>query len=171
MSAPPGDTDRADSAPATLFVVTASERTREAAAAKVKDSGGWLLDTNLAPGLTPDLFAVVRGPFKTMDQANAVLAALKMETGFSGAFVKDGGKLRIPVQYAALLGQFTVATIDRLGSENNPCAPQEPFTELEASYEQTTPDGQMTSTASLSLGSFWIVKSTGEVNRAAVCGE
>jgi hypothetical protein len=169
-----------------FFVVTDTFKSQEEAQERAAKVGGWALDTDAYPGLAPGLFAVVRGPFASKEAAERELKEFPAARPRS-AYVKDAGALRLPAALtrsvppallAALLGELSIKVKDRPGGEN-PCEPDEPYQELlvsivteEHTYDQKTgKDGTKPSRVTLDLGSFSLIKRTGEVQRMRICLE
>lgn len=170
---------------AEYFVITATEKTQEPAQRKAVETGGWVLNTDLYSGLTPHLFAVVRGPFAKVGDAKAELASLQSSTSHRGAFVKDAGKLNLAgltpsgpltAVVQALIGEIQVRLVEQPGG-SNPCEPQEPYLDVELTI--MTAEGRPTSHGvdaapkprTLDLDGFWIIKRTGEIDRMRICLE
>jgi hypothetical protein len=112
-----------------------------------------------------------------------------MKTGesYKSAYVKDAGDLKRPAGLvkdvppkvlAALLGEVSISVVDRPASDNG-CDPGEPYQEVVLSYvtlEKTydhktgTVDGKP-KRSDLDIGGFWVIKSTGEIERMRICTE
>src|SRR4051794_20502212 len=58
---------------ADYFVITATQTSKDAAQKQAAERGGWVLDTNLYPGLVSNKYAVVRGPFLKGSDARKAL--------------------------------------------------------------------------------------------------
>src|SRR5262245_60539893 len=73
------------------FVVTGTFQSQAAAQVSAAESGGWALDTDLYSGLKPNLFAVVRGPFRSSSAAKSELKFLTSNGDYRGSYVKASG--------------------------------------------------------------------------------
>jgi hypothetical protein len=170
-----------------FFVITATFHSQTEAQNAAATTGGWVLDTDLYSGLTPNLFAVVRGPFNSESAAKAERDFLTLPE-FKGAYVKAGGASRLPrdpagsardaAVRAALLGEISVELEDHPGGEN-PCEPQEPYQEVKLSYMTVTRQYDARSDSypvvgerrPLDLGAFSLIKRTGELKLMRACYE
>ena len=173
-------------AQADWFVFTSAGKDQSAAQATAATNGGWVLDTDFYPALTPGLYAVVRGPFADKGTAQAQLDSLKR--WHKDAYLKDGGApLALPALgsaaldarlIAALLGELAVEVTRHKGADN-PCEPQEPYravalswTSIARVYDPASGDISVeASKQAIDLGGFWIIESTGEIDRMRVCME
>jgi len=172
---------------ADFFVVTDTFKSQRDAQTRAADVGGWVLDTDAYSGLTPNLFAVVRGPYANREVAEQRLKELKVIKTYKAAYVKDAGALRIAPFLArsvpskvltALLGELSVEVTDRPGA-SNPCEPQEPFQAVSVSVvtvdrtynKAKDTEGFKTRRVDLDVGGFWVIKRTGEIERMRVCAE
>jgi len=172
---------------ADFFVFTDTFKSQQDAQDRAALVGGWVLDTDTYSGLAPNLFAVVRGPYSTRQVADRRLKELKAIKTYKSAYVKEGGAVRIapalaisvsPRVLAALLGELSVAVTDRPGA-TNPCEPQEPYQEVTLSVvtldrtidAKTDADGFKPRRVTLDIGSFRVIKRTGEVERMRICAE
>jgi hypothetical protein len=170
-----------------FFVVTDSFKSQRDAQTRAADVGGWVLDTDAYSGLSPSLFAVVRGPYANREVAERRLKELKAIKTYKAAYVKDGGALRVapglarsvsPKVLTALLGELSVEVTDRAGG-SNPCEPQEPYQSVSVSVvtvdrtydKEKGTDGFRPRRVDLDIGGFWVIKRTGEVERMRVCAE
>jgi len=172
---------------ADFFVVTDTFKSQRDAQTRAADVGGWVLDTDAYSGLTPNLFAVVRGPYANREVAEQRLNELKAIKTYKAAYVKDAGALRVapvlarsvpPKILTALLGELSVEVTDRPGG-TNPCEPQEPYQSVSVSavtvdrtYNKAKDaEGFKARRIDLDIGGFWVIKRTGEVERMRVCAE
>jgi len=170
-----------------FFVVTDTFTVQEDAQSRAASVGGWVLDTDAYSGMSPNRFAVVRGPYTTRRVAEQELKELKAIKTYKAAYVKDAGKLRLgpvvaksvsPKVLAALLGELSVVVTDRPGG-GNPCEPQEPYQEVSVSVvtvDRTYDDkagieGFKPRRLELDIGGFWVIKRTGEIDRMRICAE
>jgi hypothetical protein len=116
-------------------------------------------------------------------------AITRMKGGgrYKGAYVKDAGELKNPTSalrgippkvIAALLGEVSISVVDKPAADNG-CEPGEPYQEVSLSYvtlEKTfndktgAVDGKP-QRSDLDIGGFWIMKSTGEIERMRICTE
>ena len=120
---------------ADYYVITGTYKTQIEAQNIAAMKGGWVLNTNFYNSLTPNLFAVVRGPFTTKKEADKRIARLMDVGGYPGSYVKNAGTINIqvnigntalsPQMIAALLGEIRIDVSESKGG-SNPCEPQEP---------------------------------------------
>jgi len=172
---------------ADFFVVTDTFKSQRDAQTRAAGVGGWVLDTDAYSGLAPNLFAVVRGPYANRAVAEQRLKELKAIKTYKAAYVKEAGTLRVapilarsvpPKVLTALLGELSVEVTDRAGG-SNPCEPQEPYQSVSVSvvtvdrtYDKAKDlEGFKPRRVDLDIGSFWVIKRTGEVERMRVCAE
>jgi hypothetical protein len=172
---------------ADFFVVTDTFKGQQDAQVRAASVGGWVLDTDAYSGLGSGLFAVVRGPYSSRQGAEQSLKELKATKMYKGAYVKDGGTLRLPPTLvksvppkvlAALLGELSITATDMPGG-SNPCEPQEPYQDvaisvvtLDRTYnDKTEKDGTKPRRITLDIGGFWVIKRTEEIERMRVCAE
>jgi hypothetical protein len=171
-----------------FYVVTATFPSQGVAQTEAALRGGWVLDTDFYSNLTPNTFAVVRGPFTDESVARKELRFLLSGGGYSGGYVKDAGKPRLggnlgsaplrPQLLAALLGELSVEVRDHPGGEN-PCEPQEPYQEVQISFVDLTRKlsdssnkvQEGTTRRDVDVGAFRIIKRTGEIDRMRQCFE
>jgi len=143
-----------------FFVMAGTYRSKASAQAQTRAHGGWVLRTDLYRRLTPGLFAVVRGPYASRADADAMLAHVRPQ--YPEAYVRTAGEsilpaaLGDPALLAALLGEVT--TESSAGAPGAPCAPDEPYT----SIRMMGPGGDM-------LGAFQVLARTGEVRAVRPC--
>jgi hypothetical protein len=172
---------------ADFFVVTDTFKSQRDAQIRAADVRGWVLDTDAYSGLSPNLFAVVRGPYANREVAEQRLKELKAIKTYKTAYVKDAGALRVapalarsvpPKILTALLGELSVEVTDRAGG-SNPCEPQEPYQSVSVSVvtvdrtysKAKDTEGFKPRRVDLDIGGFWVIKRTGEVERMRVCAE
>ena len=62
-----------------FFVVTDTFKSQREAQDRAASVGGWVLDTDAYSGFSPNLFAVVRGPYANRQSADQRLRELKGE--------------------------------------------------------------------------------------------
>jgi hypothetical protein len=172
---------------AEFFVVTDTFKSQQEAQARAAAVGGWVLDTDAYSGLSPSLFAVVRGPYASRQVADRRLKELKTAKAYRTAYVKDAGTLRVapalaksvpPRVLTALLGELSVVVKDRPGG-TNPCEPQEPYQDVSLSVatvdhtynDKTETDAYKARRVDLDIGGFWVIKRTGEIERMRICDE
>ena len=171
-----------------FYVITATFPSQSAAQTEAAMRGGWVLDTDVYPNLSPNAFAVVRGPFRDAKAAGDQLTFLRSGGGYRGAYIKDAGTPRLaanvgspglrPQLLAALLGELLVEVKDEPGGRN-PCEPQEPYQEVQISYVDITRGvddksgavHESTERRNVEVGAFWVIKRTGEVDRMRQCSE
>jgi hypothetical protein len=169
------------------FVITDTFKSQQDAQARAASVGGWVLDTDAYSGLGPDLFAVVRGPYVNRAIAERQLKGLNKSKTYRAAYVKEAGTLRLPPTVAksvppkvlaALLGELSIAVTDKPGG-SNPCEPQEPYQDVTVSVatldrtynDKTSAEGFKPRRLEIDLGGFWVIKSTGEIERMRLCAE
>jgi hypothetical protein len=163
-----------------FFVITATFDSQRQAQNAAAETGGWVLDTDIYSALTPDLFAVVRGPFSTDAAAKAELQFLSSSRGYQGAYVKAAGAPRFPMNplQAALFGEVSIELEDRPGG-TNPCEPQEPYQSIKLSHAGVTRRHDQASDTfpivaerlPIDLGGFSVIKRTGELQLMRACFE
>jgi len=170
------------------FVITHTMKSQDEAQEKAALMGGWVLNTNLYGNLKPNLFAVVRGPFKSIKKAKRTLDWLKKGGNYPGSYVKSAGKVNIsvrlgnkylsPQMLTALFGEFTINISKEKGAEN-PCKPQEPYYDISIThvglarkYNSKTEKSYIEPVRqNIDMGGFWQIISTGEISRMRICAE
>ena len=175
-------------APATAradwFVVTGADADQHAAQARAATTGGWVLDTDVYPGLSPGWYATVRGPFRSQKDAERALGQVRR--WLPDAYAKDAGAPLVPMLggnldgpvVAALLGELSV-DVSRHPGARNPCEPQEPYRELTLTWAGIEPGVDPSTGARVMnpkrqvvpFGGFWVIESTGAIERMRVCLE
>ncbi len=170
-----------------FFIISDSYKKQAEAQSKAADTGGWVLISNLYKSLTPNLFAVVRGPFHSKKEAETELANLKINQHFKKSYVKDAGEMSIdlaalklelsPVALAALLGEVRVLVKNEPASES-PCSPQEENKSFSLQYftvdRNIDAKGNMSfvpKDVNLDIGSFAQINHSGEIQRMRLCAE
>jgi hypothetical protein len=170
-----------------FYVITATYKTQLEAQNDAAAYGGWVLNTNFYNKLTPGLYAVVRGPFKSGSDAQGELSSLQHFSHWMHGYVKDAGDINIeikignkklsPQMLAALLGELRIDISDNEGA-TNPCEPQEPYLSLSLSYVtlQRSLDSEGNETDQLKempidIGGLWQLKRSGEIERMRICTE
>jgi hypothetical protein len=170
------------------YVITGTHKTQEEAQQIAAMKGGWVLNTNFYNQLTPGLYAVVRGPFKTKIDADKQLAWLIKGGRYPGSYVRNAGSINIeikignkalsPQMLAALLGELRIDVSEHKGG-SNPCEPQEPYKQISLKYftlvrgydakkNQVTFEPKV---VELDIGQFWEIKESGEIDRMRICAE
>lgn len=81
------------------FLILSTGTNKAAENTLAREDGSWVLPTDLTSTLTPHLYAVVRGPFHTEEEAKQAGAGLR-PTFLTGGYVKDAGALKIPTTFA-----------------------------------------------------------------------
>lgn len=169
------------------FVITSTKPSHGEAQQEAALTGGWVVNTNLYPNLTDGLFAVVRGPFATLDDATLELNFLQSRGDYPDAYVRNAGELLLPpgisgnappAMAAALLGELRFVTEAHPGAEN-PCEPQRPYHRVELVWYETgrvyDPDAGGVRRGvvqnQVPFGGFWWIDDTGEVEHMRVCSE
>ena len=171
-----------------FYIIIGTYKLQKEAQQAAATKGGWVLNTNFYDRLTPNLFAVVRGPFTTKKLADHHLAILMKSGKYRGSYVKNaeminiqvkiGNKALSPQMLAAILGELRIEVTEHKGS-SNPCEPQEPYKGLSFSYvtiargydEKKEELLFSPQDVPIEVGAFWEIKSTGEINRMRVCAE
>ena len=170
------------------YVITGTYKTQIEAQNIAAMKGGWVLNTNFYNQLSPNLFAVVRGPFMTKKEAGKRLTRLMDVGGYPGSYVKNAGTINIqvnigntalsPQMIAALLGEIRIDVSESKGG-SNPCEPQEPYKQILLSYVTVARDYdekndrviKKPDNIELDVGAFWEIKNSGEVDRMRICTE
>jgi len=135
------------------FVILSTSKDRSAAMLK---SRGWVLETSLYSKLGQGWYANVVGPFKNATEAKKRLADIKSFDKNSTAYVKNAGRLQLPMfaawntptmppaLIAAFLGSLDLIIEHHQGGQNG-CEPQDPYYTItvkqikgEPSYDQKT---------------------------------
>lgn len=171
-----------------FYVITGTHKTQKEAQEIAAIKGGWVLNTNFYNQLTPNLYAVARGPFRTKGEADKHLASLMKGGRYPGSYVKNAGTINIevktgnkalsPQMVAALLGEIRIDIQDENGG-SHPCEPQEPYKQLSLSYvtierkldEKKDQVLYKPAEVELEVGAFREIKSTGEIERMRICAE
>jgi hypothetical protein len=171
-----------------FYVIIGTHKTQKEAQEIAAIKGGWVLNTNFYNQLTPNLYAVARGPFRTKGEADKHLASLMKGGRYPGSYVKNAGTINIEVKIgnkalsphmvAALLGEIRIDVKDENGG-SHPCEPQEPYKQLSLSY--VTIDRKLDEKkdqvlykpeeVELEVGAFREIKRTGEIERMRICAE
>lgn len=171
-----------------FYVITGTHKTQKEAQQVAAIQGGWVLNTSFYNQLTPSLFTVVRGPFKTKIEADKQLASLRKGGMYPGSYVRNAGSINIainvgnkalsPQMLAALLGELRIDISENKGG-SNPCEPQEPYKLISLSYvtvargydEKKDKETYQPKDVELDVGAFWEIKKSGEVDRMRICTE
>ena len=171
-----------------FYVITGTYKAQKEAQDISAMKGGWVLNTNFYNQLTPNLFAVVRGPFRTKKETDERLARLVDVGGYPGSYVKNAGSITIqvnlgnkalsPQMIAALLGELRIDVLESKGG-SHPCEPQEPYKQISLSFVSIARDYDKKNDkvikkpdeVELEIGAFREIKSTGEVDRMRICSE
>ncbi|MBC8183973.1 hypothetical protein H8E88_23000 [candidate division KSB1 bacterium] len=170
------------------FVFTHTFKNQVDAQKTAAKKGGWVLNTSFYSKLTPNLFSVVRGPFPTKKQAQATHRFLTSGGTYQGAYVKNAGMVDlksglksagIPAQLlVSLLGELSISQAIQKGA-GNPCEPQEPYSDIDISiYSISRGIDEVTGDLTFKpykehfdIGGFWLITSSGEIDRMRVCAE
>ena len=169
-----------------FFVITGTFQSQAAAQISAAETGGWVLDTDAYNALAPGLFAVVRGPFRSAKAAQSQLSFITSGGGYAGAYVKAGGSPRLPqalatgppAVLAAILGELLI-TVEEHPGASNPCEPQEPYESVSLSYMGVTRKHDaatdtyppVAERVPIKMGTFSVIKRTGELDRMRACFE
>lgn len=171
-----------------IYVITGTYKAQAEAQEVAALRGGWVLNTNFYDRLTPNLFAVVRGPFATAVEAEKHQASLMRGGRYPGSYVKDAGAINIqikigdrdlsPQMLAALFGEISMEVVNEKGA-SNPCEPQEPYSYVSLSYvsiargfdEKTDAMTFKPDRIPLNAGAFRQIERTGEIRRMRICAE
>jgi hypothetical protein len=176
-----------DSATDDHYVITSTKPSQLAAQQEAAVNGGWVLDTDLYPNLTPGLYAVVRGPFGTSEEAARILQRLVRGGGYPGAYLGNAGEIQLPAglndevppaMIAALLGELGFEVEARPGGEN-PCEPQQPYHRVELAWlspsrvidPQANEVIRSVRRRQVPFGGFWWIDATGSVEHMRTCSE
>ena len=171
-----------------FYVITGTYKSQKQAQQVAAMRGGWVLNTNFYSQLSPNLFAVVRGPLRTKKNADKYLTWLMEGGSYTGSYVRNAKKINIrlkignkdlsPQMIAALLGELRIDVSESKGGAH-PCEPQEPYKEISLSYV-TIARGydrkkdeviHKPKDVVLDVGAFREIKSTGKVDRMRICAE
>lgn len=171
-----------------FYVITATHKTQQEAQKQAALTGGWVLNTNFYDKLKPNLFSVVRGPFRTKQEADKEAASLKRMDRYKDSYVKNAGTINISVRtgnkeisphiIAALLGEIRVDINNEKGA-SNPCEPQEPYSYVSLSFYTIKRDWdkkkeeilRIPDEITIDMGATRVIKSTGAVERMRICAE
>jgi hypothetical protein len=171
-----------------FYVITATYKTQKEAQDVAALKGGWVLNTNFYNKLTPNLYAVVRGPYQTQATADEKLAWLTNGGRYPGSYVKNPGNINIevkvgnkalsPQMLAALLGELRIDVLENNGA-SHPCEPQEPYKQLSLSYvtiarhydDKNEEVILKPKDVELDAGAFREIEKTGEIVRMRICAE
>ena len=139
------------------YVILSSDTTRADAEEK-SAAGTWVLETTLYPGLTPNLYAVVRGPFDSLPIAEEVLAFAR--GSHPDAYIRNAGILPVgqgdsQTLVSTLLGDTLVDVRHEPGGRHG-CEPQEAYSESR-------------STSTAGTARFRVIERTGEVKPVDPC--
>lgn len=166
------------------YVITHTLNTQKEAQEKAALHGGWVLNTNFYSDLKKNLFAVVRGPFSTYDNAKSLLDEITEGGSYADSYVKDAGNLLIteeisgkavdPVIIAMLLGEVRIDIKHERGSDH-PCEHSKPYDDISLKYMSlgiNAADGELeTEEITLDFGQSARISETGEVERMRRCLE
>lgn len=171
-----------------FYVITGTFKTQSEAQQVAATKGGWVLNTNFYNQLTPGVFAVVRGPYRSKGEADTQLSELERFAIFAGSYVRNAGNINIeikignkelsPQMLAALLGELRIDVSENAGG-NGPCEPQEPYKAISLSYvtverASDMKNGKVTDRpkdVKLDIGGLWQLKRSGAVDRMRICTE
>lgn len=171
-----------------FYIIIGTYKVQKEAQQAAATKDGWVLNTNFYDQLTPNLFAVVRGPFTAKKLAEQNLAMLMESDKYRGSYVKNAGTINIqvkignkaisPQMLAAIFGELRIDITEHKGG-SNPCEPQEPYKGLTFSYvtlarEYDEKQGKLSFNPQdnpIDVGAFWEIKSTGEIDRMRICAE
>ena len=136
------------------YVIVSSDTTRAEAEARTS-AGTWVLDTNLYPRLSPNLYAVVRGPYPDLPMAEGVLDFARRS--HPDAYIRNAGPPDIGQDepralVAAVLGTVEVDVTREPGGRHG-CEPQEPYAVI----------------AALGAAEFHVITRTGELRPPIPC--
>ncbi len=159
------------------FVITHTFKKQQEAQKKAAIVGGWVLSTSFYTKLAPNLFAVVRGPFKTKINAQKTLS-----TQDKGSYLKYAGEIDLnkglsaanisPQILVALLGELNVSVIKQKITYH-PCEPQEPYFDIGVNFYGVTEETDTFEPEErfVDFGGFWSIVSSGEIDRQRICAE
>ncbi len=169
------------------YVITSTKPSQREAQTEAALRGGWVLDTDLYPNLAPGLYAVVRGPYRTSEEAARYLKGLQTYLGYPDAYLRNAGEIRLPAglsdevppaMIAALLGELRFGVEAHPGAEN-PCEPQQPYHRVELEwlapgrgFDPQTDEAILTvGLRKVPFGGFWWIDATGVVQHMRACLE
>src|SRR5580698_4261056 len=81
-----------------FYVITGTFKTQSEAQQVAATKGGWVLNTNFYNQLTPGVFAVVRGPYRSKGEADTQLSELERFAIFAGSYVRNAGNINIEIK-------------------------------------------------------------------------
>jgi len=81
-----------------FYIINGTYKTQIQAQEIAASNGGWVLNTNFYNQLQPNLYAVVRGPFKTKHEAAKQLSELTKAGRYAGSYVKNAGAITIEIK-------------------------------------------------------------------------
>jgi hypothetical protein len=170
------------------FVFTHTFNNQQVAQEKASLVGGWVLNTSFYSKLTPNLYSVVRGPFKTKTEAQKTLSFLIEGGRYKGSYIKYAGKIDIHKGIkslgistdvlVALLGELRISNKQQKGADN-PCEPQEAYLDIGINYyglqrawnSKTERLTFKPEKKHVDIGGFWVIKNSGEIDRMRICAE
>jgi hypothetical protein len=169
------------------YVITYTNQSQRAAQQETTSTGGWVLDTDLYPNLAPGLYAVVRGPYHSSDEATRQLEWLQSGDDYPDAYIRNAGQIRLragvssgvpPAMVAALLGELEFEVEERAGAEN-PCEPQAPYHRVQLVWWEPSrsPDPETGAVRwsvmrnEVRFGGFWWIDASGVVEHMRACFE
>ena len=167
---------------ANWFVVSSTHTEHREAQDTAAEHGGWVLNGGLYHGLKSGEFHVVHGPFA--DKAPAQALTKRMKKADKGVKLKHAGEAFTlpgldvdPNVLVALLGEVSIKTEWHKGGES-PCEPQEPYQEVTLEWSSVQPQLDPAGNVSVQtvredagLQGFWVLQSTGAVERMRACLE
>jgi hypothetical protein len=168
------------------FIFTHTFNEQQQAQKTAVINGGWVLNTSFYSKLTPNLFAVVKGPFKTK-----INAQKNFHKENKDAYIKNAGEIELnkgllaakisPQILVALLSEMNVSITEvKQKSEYHPCEPQEPYFDINVNFysiKKNWNEGTKTETFDdieekfVDFGGFWSIINSGEIDRLRICAE
>jgi hypothetical protein len=168
-----------------FYVISSTHKKQNEAQREAAANGGWVLITDFYSKLGADLFAVVRGPFRSQKSAEAELTTLKSMTKFKSSYVKEAGVINVaaglkkfsPIVLATLLGEIRIGSKDREGAQDA-CEPQQPYSNVTLHYftlmhdpSEKNPGGFIAHENAIEFGNLFQLKNSGEIQRMRICAE
>ncbi len=132
-----------DSFSADFYVFEATYKSQSEALSFAAEEGGWVLNTNFYSDLKPNLYAVVRGPFRTKSEASGKFSEWKLKDYLSpDSYYKNAGEINpslkfitskvSPQMLAMILGEMIIEPHEYDGSDSQGCSPFVPHIEIYA---------------------------------------
>ncbi|HLC75562.1 MAG TPA: hypothetical protein VJB82_00365 [Candidatus Peribacterales bacterium] len=118
------------------FAILSTGKDKSAANNSARDFGAWVLPTDFTSALSPNLYAVVLGPFSEETVAKNAMNTWPVKN--PAAYVKDAGRLKVPVEFekyaSALPVRALVAIAGRVQSSLSNVEIQADWREMGGSF-------------------------------------